>query len=349
MSMHSKAPEPTENKANNQVGATVRLSDDIEKDSKDPQVFVTLDDENEINIDDVTWGDVRDKCCVHSLQEWSWIFLGLCGVAFFLYWFLFGLDLLGTGAKVMSGCAAGELFGSDLNPLAGIMIGVLSTVLLQSSSTTTSIIVTLVGSAISVDQGIYMIMGANIGTSMTSTIVAMGQMGNGDRLERGFAGATVHDMFNFMMVAILLPVEVITGYLDRLTGAMVKNADTADKERWEGPIARLVEPLGALVIKENKDVTFAIAEGNASCNDYYPMNCDPTVDPPTYDSCGGEFGLIKCEEDIGCPAFFHADATARDDKVSGGVVFFIGILIIFTCMAGLVTVLQKLLSGKFFD
>eukprot|EP00977_Amphora_coffeiformis_P000082 scaffold19_cov169-Amphora_coffeaeformis.AAC.7 len=245
----------------------------------------------------------------------------------------------------MSGCAAGELFGSDLNPLAGIMIGVLSTVLLQSSSTTTSIIVTLVGSAITVDQGIYMVMGANIGTSMTNTIVAMGQMGNGDQLERGFAGATVHDMFNFMMVAILLPVEVITGYLDRLTGAMVKNADTADKERWEGPIARLVEPLGALVIKENKDVTFAIAEGNGSCNDYYPMNCDPAIDPPTYDSCGGEFGLIKCDEEIGCPAFFSADATASDDKVSGGVVFFIGIMIIFACMAGLVTVLQKLLSG----
>lgn len=248
----------------------------------------------------------------------------------------------------MSGCKAGELFGSDLNPIAGVMIGILATVLLQSSSTTTSIIVTLVGSAITVNQGIFMVMGANIGTSMTSTIVAMGQMGNGDQLERGFAGATVHDMYNIMMVAILLPVEVITGYLEHLTGAMVKNAEGTDKERWEGPIARLVEPLGALILMENKDVTFAIAEGEGTCGDYYPMDCDPAIDPPTYESCGGEFGLIKCDEDTGCPAFFNADATPHDDKVAGGVVFFIGIMIIFACMVGLVTVLQKLLSGKRF-
>lgn len=193
-----------------------------------------------------------------------------------------------------------------------------------------------------------MAMGANIGTSMTNTIVAMGQMADGDQLERGFAGATVHDMFNFMMVAILLPVEVITGYLERLTGAIVKNADPSEGETWEGPVGKYVEPLGARVLKENKDVTFAIAEGDASCGDYYPMNCDPSVDPPTYESCGGEFGLIKCDEDIGCPAFFNPDATPKDDKVSGGVVFFLGIIILFVCMAGLITILQRMLHGGSF-
>jgi len=56
------------------------------------------------------------------------------------------------------------------------MVGILSTVLLQSSSTTTSIIVSLTGAdVVSVNQGIYMVMGANIGTSVTNTIVAMGQ------------------------------------------------------------------------------------------------------------------------------------------------------------------------------
>jgi sodium-dependent phosphate cotransporter len=51
------------------------------------------------------------------------------------------MELLGTGAKVMSGCKAGELFGDDTNPIAGLMVGILATLLLQSSSTTTSIIV----------------------------------------------------------------------------------------------------------------------------------------------------------------------------------------------------------------
>ena len=81
------------------------------------------------------------------------VFVGILLVCSFLYFFLFGLDLLGEGAKVMSACSAGELFGDDTNPIAGLMIGILATVLLQSSSTTTSIIVSLVGSAISVQQG----------------------------------------------------------------------------------------------------------------------------------------------------------------------------------------------------
>lgn len=100
----------------------------------------------------------------------------------------------------------------------------LVTVLLQSSSTTTSIIVSLVGSgAIGVEAGIYMVMGSNIGTSVTNTIVAMGQMGDGQELERAFAGATVHDMFNFLSVLVLFPLELITGMLARLTEALTKN------------------------------------------------------------------------------------------------------------------------------
>ena len=117
---------------------------------------------------DATWSEVCQTCCVHTPEEWGWIFVGFLVVCFFLYFFLFGLELLGSGAKVMCGCKAGELFGDDTNPIAGLMIGILVTVLLQSSSTTTSIIVSLTGSAISVQQGIYMIMGANIGESHLS-------------------------------------------------------------------------------------------------------------------------------------------------------------------------------------
>jgi len=294
---------------------------------------------------DATWSEVCTSCCVHSPEEWGFIALGLFGVIFFLYFFLVGLDLLGTGAKVMSGCKAGELFGDDTNPIAGLMVGILATVLLQSSSTTTSIIVSLVGSAVTVDQGIYMVMGANIGTSVTNTIVAMGQMGDGDQLERAFAGATVHDMFNFMTVAVLLPVEAITGYLHHLTKAIVKNSNPSDGEKWEGPVKKLVEPIGVQIIKENKSVTKEIATGTAVCGDFYPIECNPDIDPPTYESCDGKFGLISCDKDAGCPAFFLPEATAKDDKVSGGVCFFIGIMIIFCCLIGMVTILQKMLLG----
>lgn len=108
---------------------------------------------------DASWGEVWKACCTHTATEWRSIGLALTALVCFLYFFLLGLELLSSGAKVMSGCRAGTLFGEDTNPVAGLMIGILSTVLLQSSSTTTSIIVSLVGSAVSTRQGIYMVMG----------------------------------------------------------------------------------------------------------------------------------------------------------------------------------------------
>jgi sodium-dependent phosphate cotransporter len=129
----------------------------------------------------------------------------------------------------MAGCTAGSLLGDSTNPIAALMIGTLATVLIQSSSTTTSIIVSLVGSdIITTEQAIYMVMGANIGTTVTNTLVALGQMGDADMLERAFAGATVHDCFNILSVIILLPIEAASGYLRRLTGAMVNEDAVSD-------------------------------------------------------------------------------------------------------------------------
>ena len=297
----------------------------------------------EDDFGNATWEEVCLTCCSHTAEEWLLIGCCIIGIVVLFYFFLFGVEMLGTGARVMSGCQAGELLGDDNNPIAGLMVGILATVLLQSSSTTTSIIVSLIGDAISVQQGIFMVMGANIGTSVTNTIVAMGQMGDDDQFERAFAGATVHDMFNFLTVGILLPLEVATGYLEVLTGAMVKNAVVKDGEKWEGPVKKVISPLGRRIIISNTMVSESIANGEKECEDFYPNSCTGN---PTYKSCGGKFGLIKCDENSdSCPLFFSEGATPKDDKVSGGIVFFISILVLFTCLLGIVSIVQKLLLG----
>lgn len=226
------------------------------------------------------------------------------------------------------------------------MIGILATSMLQSSSTTTSIVVTLVGSTITVSQGIYMIMGANIGTSITNTIVAMGQMGNVDQFERAFAGATVHDMFNFLSVAILLPTELVTGYLARLTGALVKNIETGQDQAWEGPVKKYVAPLSERIIRYNRNLISAVAQGTGSCkygDGFYPIVCEPGT--PTAKTCS-QVGLISCSSRTNkCPAFFQATASAHDDRVSGGVMFFFALCILFICLIAFIAVLQRLLLG----
>ena len=106
----------------------------------------------------------------------------------------------------------GEIFNADWlqnNPVVGLMIGVLGTVLVQSSSTFTSIIVAAIGGAgLELRIAVPMLMGANIGTSVTNTLVAMTQIGSREEFERAFSAATVHDMFNWATVIVLFPLEV---------------------------------------------------------------------------------------------------------------------------------------------
>lgn len=65
-------------------------------------------------------------------------------------------------------------------------------------------------SVLTVKQAIPIVMGANIGTSVTNTIVSLGQITDKNDFRRAFAGATVHDAFNWLSVLVLLPIEVIT-------------------------------------------------------------------------------------------------------------------------------------------
>ena len=50
-----------------------------------------------------------------------------------------------------------------------------------------------------------------MGTTITNTLVSLTQSGDRDQFRRAFAGATIHDMFNWLTVIILLPLEVMTG------------------------------------------------------------------------------------------------------------------------------------------
>ncbi len=61
-----------------------------------------------------------------------------------------------------------------------------------------------------VKTAIPIIMGANIGTSVTNTVVALTHMSNRQDFERAFAGAVLHDMFNLLTVTTLLIVEQLT-------------------------------------------------------------------------------------------------------------------------------------------
>ncbi|MFQ5748356.1 MAG: sodium dependent phosphate transporter [Planctomycetota bacterium] len=133
-----------------------------------------------------------------------------------LFLFLVAIDLMSGAFKGLGRGTAEALFTGIANPFAGLAVGVLATVLVQSSSVTTSTIVALVGSGqLEVAHAVPMVMGANIGTTITNTLVSLGSIRRGAEFRRAFAAATVHDFFNLLTVAILLPAEILTGFLHK--------------------------------------------------------------------------------------------------------------------------------------
>lgn len=140
-----------------------------------------------------------------------------------LYAFLIGVKLLEGGIKGLGSDFTDALFQGVSNPLAGLFVGVLATVLVQSSSVTTATIVGLVGTGlVSVEHAVPMIMGANIGTTVTNTIVSLAHMRQSEEFRRAFTAATMHDFFNLMVVAMLLPLEVVTKVLSNTATAITE-------------------------------------------------------------------------------------------------------------------------------
>lgn len=141
-------------------------------------------------------------------------------VATLVYLLICAVGMIGGGFKAAAGGQAKELFAFATNPFAGLVVGTVATALIQSSSTVTSIIVGLVAGGLPVEVAVPMVMGANIGTSITNTIVSLGHVRAKDEFRRAFAAATVHDFFNLMSVVIFLPLEMAFGLLQRIGSAL---------------------------------------------------------------------------------------------------------------------------------
>ena len=163
-----------------------------------------------------------------------------------IYIFLVGVSMLESGIKVMGADTQASLFESVNNPIAGLFVGILGTVLVQSSSASTSVVVGLVASgALGVDAAVPMIMGANIGTTVTNTLVSLGSIRQSDEFKRAFAAATVHDFFNLLAVLILLPIELATGVLSSIAESITEALGGSAGSEWKSPIKQWVkEPVG---------------------------------------------------------------------------------------------------------
>lgn len=100
----------------------------------------------------------------------------LTGIALFL----FGMSLMGEGIKnVAGGKLESLLWKVSGTPVKGVLMGTVVTSIIQSSSATTIMMVGFVNAGImQVFQAIGVIMGANIGTSITGWILCLSYLGS---------------------------------------------------------------------------------------------------------------------------------------------------------------------------
>ncbi|XP_069116619.1 sodium-dependent phosphate transport protein 2B-like [Argopecten irradians] len=280
-----------------------------------------------------------------------WVILRITLFLGFLYLFICSLDFLSSAFRLLGGKAAGEVFRNNVilrNPVTGVMIGILATVLVQSSSTSTSIVVAMVGAGLlEVSTAIPIVMGANIGTSVTNTIVAMGQITDRDDFRRAFAGATVHDMFNWTCVIVLLPLEVISGYLFRLSGAIVDSLHLEEyKDGKKDLLKAITKPFTKKIVEVDSKAIQKIAK-NEDVDTLLKLCCkSETPDPVNVTDANGTWYMEEQDKVCVTPCdFIFKDVGLKDSEI-GGILLVIALILLCVCLFAIVKLLNSLLKGN---
>jgi sodium-dependent phosphate cotransporter len=166
-----------------------------------------------------------------------------------IYVFLVSIKLMGSSFKLMGEGFAESLVKTTSNPFVGLFIGLLVTSIVQSSSSTTSMVVALVGGGmLPLRLAVPMVMGANIGTTVTNILVSMGHLTRRREFKRAFAGATVHDIFNVIVVLILFPLEYFTHFLEKTASYMATVFVGSAGMEFETPLNYIVKPVTSKVL-----------------------------------------------------------------------------------------------------
>ena len=161
------------------------------------------------------------------------------------------VSVIGRGFRLLGDDRAHQLFAFAGNPFVGLAVGVLATVIVQSSTTVTAIVVTAVGTgALTVNESVPIIMGSNVGTTVTCTFVALGFVGAREEFRRALMASTIHDFFNVLALVIFFPLELIfhplariSGWLtDLLYGSSLPDPSNMNVIRW------LTRPVVTLVV-----------------------------------------------------------------------------------------------------
>ena len=156
----------------------------------------------------------------------------LCGVALFLY----GMSLMGDSLKKVAGNKLENiLYKLTSTPIKGVLLGMITTAIIQSSSATTVMVVGFVNSGMmKLSQSIGIIMGANIGTSITGWILCLSYIDGSSGVAQLLSTATISAVIAIIGIIIKMCAkkrsarsvgDIMLGFAILMTGMqMMSNA-----------------------------------------------------------------------------------------------------------------------------
>ena len=199
-----------------------------------------------------------------------------------------------------------------------------------------------------VKPAIPIVMGANVGTTVTNTIVSLTQVRERNEFRRAFAGAVVHDIFNWLSVLVLLPLEVITGYLWRLTGVIINDLHLSEGKKTNQKLLKVVtEPLTKLIIQIDKEVITKIALGKTDGKGKSLIkNCKTEEISVSLVGVGTNQTRNVTSITKMPKCFFLFEGTTMSDTAVGVILLVVAILMLLGCLIFIVKILHSMLRSR---
>ncbi|CAL8271860.1 unnamed protein product [Boreogadus saida] len=210
-----------------------------------------------------------------------------------------------------------------------------------------------------VGAAVPIVMGANIGTSVTNTIVAMMQAAERSQFQRAFAGATVHDCFNWLSVLVLLPLEVLTGATARLSLLLVSSFHLQSGKDAPELLKVLTKPVTELIIQLDKAVITGLAMREESLRNHSLVR--RLCPAPDVASVGVAGSLVNCSSGRPCLGGVLTNLTVEvtlqrcghlfastqlSDLAVGLILLAASLAVLCGCLLLLVKLLNSLLEGQ---
>ncbi|ETN72070.1 sodium-dependent inorganic phosphate transporter [Necator americanus] len=212
------------------------------------------------------------------------------------------------------------------DPISAVVVGMLATVVLQSATTTTNVLVGMVAAdLITVHEAIPVMIGSELGGTLVNAIVSLAYSARPEQFRRAFAAATLGDVFNICCIFVILPLELATGFIEEISWLIVDPL-IAEQGISFKTLDLLTDPVNRMILEVNEEEL-----RNATIDDDYFA-----PDHSFVYRCVFKNGsrIYKCP-------YTHLFAySSFSDSLIGWIVLIISIAVLVFCLIGIVYLIQ---------